>query len=90
MRRRSQDSSFSLGRMRVWEQEPCLVEFLEEVARPSGEVGPVRPQLRFSGSGFSGSYICFPALSVKEGVRGFQKIRGKLLKGSEKMFLEKL
>ena len=37
--------------MSVWEQEPCLVEFLEEVARPSGDVGPVRPQLRFSGSG---------------------------------------
>jgi hypothetical protein len=76
--------------MRVWAQAPCLVEFLEEAARPSAEVGPVRPQLRFWGSGFSESCICFPALSVKEGVRGFQKIWGKLLIVGEKIFLEKL
>jgi hypothetical protein len=38
--------------MRVCEQEPCLVAFLDEAERPSAEVGPVRPQLRFSGSAF--------------------------------------
>ncbi len=35
------------------------MEFLEEVARPSGEVGPVRPQLRFSDSKFSESSMAF-------------------------------
>jgi hypothetical protein len=44
--------------------------FLDEAARPSAEVGPVRPELRFSGSAFhctaavkgeefSESRICF-------------------------------
>ena len=32
------------------------MEFLEEVARPSGDGGPVRPELRFVGSGSNTSF----------------------------------
>ncbi len=47
--------------------EFALVGAFGEAARPSGEVGPVRPQLRFADAGFSESCIGFPALSVRGG-----------------------
>ena len=76
--------------MRVREQAPCLVEFFEEAARPSGEVGPVRPQLRFSGSRFSESSICFLSPVWGVGVRDLGKIERKLLIGGEIKILTEL
>ena len=76
--------------MRVRAQAPCLTAFLDEAARPSAEVGPVRPQLRFSDLKFSESSICFLSQVWGVGVRGFRKFPGMLLKGCGIIFSTKL